>query len=148
MDKPHFDPIAELAVVRDIVREMVQHGPFDPRTTPPAAFASLMIPLDILELGTSIAIQANLPGIADDQVSIDIKGNMLTLSAEIKPDIEFEGAVYLRRERQLVKLTRTIALPVAVDAERADATVRNGVLTVRLPKIAASVPKSIRVKTT
>lgn len=147
MDKPHYDPIAELAVVRDVVREMMQHGPFDPRTTPPAAIASLMIPLDVLDLGTSIAIQANLPGISDDQVSIDVKGDMLTLSAEVKPDIELQGAVYLRRERQLVKLSRTVALPVAVDAERADATMRNGVLTVRLPKIVASAPKSVRVKT-
>lgn len=147
MDKPHYDPFAELAVLRDIVREMSQHGPFDPRTTPPAAFASLMIPLDILDAGASIIIQANMPGVDDNELKIEVKGNILTLSAEIKPDVEFEGVVYLRRERQIAKLTRSIPLPVAVEAERADASFHRGVLTIKLPKIPAIVPKSIKVTT-
>jgi HSP20 family protein len=147
MDKPRYDPLAELGVVRDMVREMVQHGPFDPRTTPPAALASLLIPLDILDMGASIVIQANLPGVTDDALSIDVRGDTLTLSADVKPDIDMQGGIYLRRERQMTKLTRAITLPVAVEAERAAAAFKNGILTITLPKIAANVPKTIRVRT-
>ena len=145
MDKPHIDPIAELSAVRDVFWELADRGILDPRKTPPAALASLLIPLDIVDTGAHVVIQANMPGVEGDDLRIEVKGDMLTMTAEVKPDAEMQGAVYLRRERQLKKITRSVPLPVAVETENADASFRNGVLTIRLPKQAKIVPKSIKI---
>ncbi len=123
------------------------HGPIDPRTTPPAALASVFVPIDVLDVGPALVVQVNMPGVAAGDVSLSIKGDVLTVSGDIRPDVDYEGAVYLRRERRMAKLMRTIDLPMPIEAERAEASVANGVLTVTLPKIAAIVPKTIKVKT-
>jgi len=148
MDKPRFDPFAELGVLRDILRELNDQGMIDPRTMPPAALASLLVPLDILDVGASIIIQVNMPGVEAGDVRISVQDDILTVSADLKADPDIEGAVYLRRERRFTKPTRSVTLPVKVEAERADATLRNGILTVTLPKIPTIVPKSIKVTAT
>lgn len=145
MDKPHYDPLAELSAVRDVFTELAERGFLDPRKTPPAALASLLVPLDILDTGAQLVIQANMPGIEADGLRIEIKGEMLVMTAEVKPDPEMQGAVYLRRERQLTKLSRSVPLPVPVETAQADASFHNGILTIRLPKLAKIVPKSIKV---
>jgi HSP20 family protein len=147
MDRPRFDPLSELGVVRDILRELNDQGLIDPRTIPPAALASLLAPLDILDVGASLVIQVNMPGAEAKDVTISVQDDVLTVSADLKADPDIEGAVYLRRERRFTKPTRSVTLPVKVEAERADATLRNGILTVTLPKIPAVVPKSIKVTT-
>jgi len=145
MEKPRFDPLSEFAALRDIMRELTEQGPIDPRKVPPAALASLLTPLDIMDLGDAIVVQVNLPGVDVADVDISLKDNLLTVIGEVKPDADYEGAVYLRRERRITKLIRTVPIPAAVEAARSQASMRNGVLTIKLPKLASVAPKTIKV---
>lgn len=145
MDRPHYDPRAEINVVRDVLRELASQGPIDPRMTPPAAIGALVVPVDIIDAGASMIVQVNLPGAESDDISIDINDGALTVTAQTKPDKSLEGTVYLRRERRFSKLTRTINVPQPVQWQNAEATLHNGVLTIKLPKIEPSAPKSVKV---
>jgi HSP20 family protein len=72
-------------------------------------------------------------------------GDQLSIKGERKP-IEVEQGVWLRRERAFGKISRVLTLPIEVDANKVQARLTNGVLTITLPKSEAAKPKKIAVK--
>jgi HSP20 family protein len=69
----------------------------------------------------------------------------LTIKATLGDEDDIRGATYLRRERKASAFIRTISLPVPVEAERAEARYKNGVLTLTLPKTSSIRPRIIQV---
>lgn len=91
-----------------------------------------------------LVIELNAPGIAEDQISVQLnKGTVLSISGT-RP-VRDEKKVYLRKERLEGRFERLLNLPFPVDADRVDARVELGVLTVRLPRLASSLPRRIPV---
>lgn len=90
-------------------------------------------------------VEAELPGVAVDQLEISVINDELTISVE-RSETETEGVAYYRRERHRGPLSRTVQLPTAVDVERVDASLVHGVLTVTLPKSEAARRRKIQVK--
>jgi HSP20 family protein len=91
-------------------------------------------------------ITAELPGLSADDIEISLVGDELTLSGErAAPDVA-EGAQVHRRERGVGSFTRTIQLPFAVDAEKAEASFEHGMLQIRLPRAQADLPRKVAVK--
>ena len=80
-----------------------------------------------------------------DDCQITIEGNMLHLSGEKRFERETHDSTYHVMERAYGAFQRTIPLPRNVNIDKAQATFKNGVLTVRLPKEGATSPKSISV---
>lgn len=80
-----------------------------------------------------------------EQLDLTLSGNALTFKGEVEAETEFEGATYLRRERRAATFTRSLTLPVAVEADRAQASLHDGVLTLTLPKSESVRPKTIKV---
>ncbi len=140
-----FDPFVELGAYRDALRQLVEGGWFMPRDLLPSAMASVVIPLDLLDNGPELVVQTNLPGVKPEDVAITVVGDTLTIKGSLHQQEEFEGANYLRRERRNASFTRSVSLPVAVDAEHGEAKFKNGVLTLILPKAEAVRPKTIKV---
>ncbi|MBI1794123.1 MAG: Hsp20/alpha crystallin family protein [Chloroflexi bacterium] len=142
-----FDPVANLSAWREAMRQFLDEGWVGPRDLLPSALASMFVPLDVLDTGDDILVRAAMPGVKPENLKITLNGNTLTLKGEVEADAELEGAAYLRRERHASAYTRSITLPVAVDANKAQAIFRDGVLSLTLPKNEKARPKTIKVTT-
>ncbi len=142
------DILSELAAWREAARQLVSESWDNPRDLRPTALASVLVPIDLLDAGSALVVRANMPGLDASNVSITVTGNALTIRGEPKIEPEQEGATYLRRERRASAFTRSLTLPIQVDADRAEATYRDGVLILTLPKAESVRPKTIKVQTT
>ena len=101
--------------------------------------------VDIWEDENDLYLEAELPGMELDDLEIYVtQGNQLTIKGKRTPP-EVEGTWH-RRERGFGEFTRVITLPVDVDADKVEATLKHGVLTVRLPKVAEARVRTIPVK--
>ncbi|MCF8110563.1 MAG: Hsp20/alpha crystallin family protein [Desulfobacteraceae bacterium] len=102
-------------------------------------------PVDICEDENGIKLMADMPGVKPDDVNIDVRENTLTLAGKVKP---FEGAeeTDLMIEYDIGLYYRQFTLPELVDQEKIDAQLKDGVLTLVLPKAEAAKPKKIEIK--
>jgi len=110
--------------------------------TRPAAFPAL----NVWEDADALYAEAETPGVNQDDIEVYAVGNELTIKGSRKP-CEGEDVAYHRRERGTGEFTRVITLPVDVDSDKIQATLKDGVLTVKLPKAEVAKPKKITVKT-
>jgi HSP20 family protein len=112
---------------------------------PRAAMQSNSFPaLNVWEQGDDLYAEAELPGIASDDVDVSVVGSDLAIRGKRGQQLP-EGSSYHRRERGEGEFTRVLRLPIEVDANRVEATLKNGVLLVKLPKAESAKPKKIRV---
>jgi HSP20 family protein len=97
--------------------------------------------VDVAESDDEVVVTADLPGFDRDEIEVSAHDRSLTLRATHAHSEASESAsdagTYLRRERRHESVSRSVSLPADVDDAGASATYRNGVLTVRLPKVAA-----------
>ncbi|MBN1919971.1 MAG: Hsp20/alpha crystallin family protein [Anaerolineae bacterium] len=104
--------------------------------------------VDVIETEKELQIKAELPGMSEKDIQVSLSRDTLTLSGEKKAEEEQRSGNIYRMERTYGSFSRTIALPVNVDTENAEATFKNGVLTINLPKVvAAKDSRKIKVKT-
>jgi HSP20 family protein len=99
---------------------------------------------NLADTGSTLVLTAEVPGLSDKDIQITLNQGVLTISGERQIKVP-EGYVAYRQERGAVKFSRSFTLPSRVDAERAAATVKNGVLTVTLEKVPEAVPRQIAV---
>jgi HSP20 family protein len=110
--------------------------------TGPAAFP----PLNVWEDGDQVHVTAELPGLNLNDLEIYVTGgNQLTLKGERKPCATQKG-VWHRQERAFGSFSRTLTLPFAVDPDKVEARLENGVLQVQLTKHESARPRKIPVK--
>ena len=107
-------------------------------------YASLWPALNTWEDGDAAYIEAELPGLTMDDVEVSVLGRELTIGGERRIG-EPDGASWLRRERSSGRFTRTLTLPWDVDADKVEAKLADGILTVRLPKTETAKPRKIKV---
>ncbi|MFQ5655280.1 MAG: Hsp20/alpha crystallin family protein [Planctomycetota bacterium] len=100
--------------------------------------------LDLSENGEGFLLEVELPGLALEDLEISVLGDQLTLKGEIKRETP-EGATFLHRERRGGSFTRILRLPTAIDSGRVEAALKDGILTVRLPKAQEALPRRIEV---
>jgi HSP20 family protein len=101
--------------------------------------------VDIYEEGDNIIVQAELPGVAKDGISVDVKDRVLTIKGERSADNEVKEDKYFRRERVYGQYRRAFTLPADVDPESVKAEYNDGVLKIMVPKPEAQKPKQITV---
>jgi HSP20 family protein len=92
----------------------------------------------------ALRVEMELPGVKSDQVEVSVIGDELSIKVD-RPEIEREGVSYHRRERPVGSFSRVLRLPAEVDADRVQAELRHGVLTVTLPKAESARPRTIQV---
>ena len=92
------------------------------------------IAVDMYETEEDIIVEANLPGIEKKNVSLKILGKRLIIDARQEEETHEERENYLRQERRCGNIHRELVLPVEVDDDNSDAEMKDGVLTVVLPK--------------
>jgi HSP20 family protein len=90
--------------------------------------------MDLVEEGEHFVLRADLPGVREDDVNIEVEDNVLTISGERKSEQEDRKEGYHRVERAVGRFSRSLTLPEGVDPDSIQAQFENGVLTVRIPK--------------
>jgi len=101
--------------------------------------------LDMVDHEKELIVRAELPGVEKDDVEVTVSGDRLIIEAEREFEEEDTKDAYYRHELGYGKLTRTVALPVEVDAEKIHAELKEGILTVTLPKIRVAERHTVKV---
>ena len=102
--------------------------------------------IDIAEDNDAFVVIADLPGLTKEDISINIKENMLTISGERKAEEKVEEKNYCRTERRYEAFKRSFQLTDQVIADKITASFKDGVLTVNVPKAEEVKPKEIEIK--
>jgi len=110
------------------------------------SFAELTPRLDLRETDEEIVVSADVPGVAPEDLDLEIHESVLTLKGERKAETEKDDERAHTRERVFGSFSRQVRLPAPVDASKAEAEHKNGVVTIRLPKSAEARPRRIEVR--
>jgi HSP20 family protein len=112
----------------------------------PARFGLSAPAVDLYEEKDEIVAKAEVPGIAKDDIQVNVTDHLLTIKGEKKEEEETKEKNYYRSERSYGAFSRSIELPVDVQGDKAKASFKNGVLEVRLPKSEEAKKKSNQIK--
>ena len=105
-------------------------------------------PLDLMETGSSLVVEIEVPGINPDNIDISVTADVLTFTGEKKKQAEDKGKSYHLVERTYGKFSRSIRLPTTVNPDQVEALYKDGILKITLGKTEAAKGKRIQVKTT
>ena len=136
-----IDFFVPLARIRDDVDQFLESAYRAP------AFAGVdeLPAVNVWESGDKVFVEAEIPGIAADQIDISLTGSEVTIRGERKAPDARQGN-WVRQEREYGKFTKTVELPFELDASTTDAVLKDGVLTVTAVKAAESQPKRVNVR--
>ena len=112
----------------------------------PARSRSWSPAVDVRENENEYVLEAELPGLTEEDVEVKVEDNLLTIASAKDEDKKEEKNGYLIRERRSAHFSRSFVLPKDVDAEKIDGVYKNGVLSLHLAKKPESKPKSIKIK--
>jgi HSP20 family protein len=101
--------------------------------------------VDIFETPQALVLVADMPGVAGDSVTLDLKENLLTIHGQVSPPSEKE--TLLAQEYAIGDYYREFQVGELIDKGKIEASVKNGVLTLTLPKAEKANPRRIEVKT-
>ncbi|HEX5029572.1 MAG TPA: Hsp20/alpha crystallin family protein [Gaiellaceae bacterium] len=104
--------------------------------------------LDVWETPTEVVYAFDLPGIPEEQITIEVKDETLTVSADREKTEETSENGFYRFERRYGRFARAVGLPQGVDQDNISARYENGVLEVRVPKPEEQKPKKIELSKT
>lgn len=102
--------------------------------------------VDVEETADQVTVKAEIPGITPKDIDISLSGDVLTLKGEKKAEREEKGKNYHLVERSYGSFSRSLRLPAAVDADKIEATYKDGILIIACPKKEKVKPKVIEVK--
>jgi len=129
------------------MNNLFEEGMLFPRSGATAMAGS--IPIDIRETADRYIIYVPLPGVEPSDVDISVLGSNVRISGEMKDretSADVEEGQWLLRERRFGRFDRSISLPMSVNSQEASASFVAGVLTIQLPKMESSRPKTIPIK--
>lgn len=101
--------------------------------------------MDLVEAEDHYLLRADLPGLGEDDVSIEINDNVLTVSGERREEQEHQGQGWHRVERTFGRFSRSLALPEGVDPDAVAASFDRGVLSIRVPKPEQRKPRRVEI---
>jgi len=102
--------------------------------------------VDVKENEGSFVLTADIPGLTKKDVKISINNRVLNLHGERKEEKENEDGKFYYRERHIGSFSRSFQLPETVNEDGIQASFRNGVLSIELPKLEESLPKDLEIK--
>lgn len=136
-----WEPFGELASMRDMMERMFEEFP---RLAPWSGFTSL--PIDMYQTDKELVVKTSIPGVKPEDIDISVVGDTLTIKGERKAEEETKRENYFYRERSYGTFSRSVTLPVPVEADKAEAKFEHGVLTLTLPKAETAKAKKIPIR--
>lgn len=101
--------------------------------------------MSLYDAGTELRLLAEVPGVSEKDLNVSVEKSSLSIRGERKVEVP-EGYSVHRQERGTLSFARSFALPCRIDAEKTTANLRNGVLEMKLPKVAEEQPRQIQVR--
>ncbi len=133
-----YNPFREMRQMMDMLeRDLL---PFDDEV------ATNPLALDISSDEKSVIIRTAVPGVKEEDINIEVKDNVLNISAETRFEQEDKQENWHRRELRYGRFSRSVRLPEDVKSGEADAQLENGMLTITIPRQAPSPAQKIAVK--
>ncbi len=138
-------PMREFVSLRDAIDRLFE----DSFIRPSVLFEgtqTVPFSVDLYETPEAYVLKAALPGIKPDDIAIDATAGMVTIKGEYKEEKETKEPNYLRKELRSGMFHRAFELPLSIDPAKVEATFKDGILQVSLPKADVVKPKQIKVK--
>jgi HSP20 family protein len=101
--------------------------------------------LDVVDRDDKFVVRADLPGLKPEEVKIEVEDDVLTISAEHEESEDEEKDDYVRRERRYGAFSRSMHLPKGVTADQIEATTKDGVVEVSIPRPKAEERKAVSI---
>jgi HSP20 family protein len=140
-----WEPARELQTIQQEMNRLFGSF-FDQGTAAPANGGRRWTPaIDLVEEGDHFVLRADLPGVTEDQVKVELEDNVLTVSGERRSEHEDRKEGYYRLERASGSFTRSLTVPEGNDPEAIQARFENGVLEVRIPKPEQPKPRRVAI---
>ena len=141
-----WEPLGELNTIQSEMNRLFNN--FFEGTAPsngPAGVPRWVPAMDLVETEDEFVLRADLPGLSEGDVGIELEENVLTISGERKVEHEEREGGYYRVERGWGSFARSLTLPEGVSAENIRASFDRGVLEVRVPKPEESKPRRVAI---
>lgn len=138
-----------LSLLRDQMEGVLERFMRDPFAWPWEEAAEGLVNLprtDLADSADAVTVTMELPGVDPKAVDVEISGEVLTVRGEKRSDREEKRKNYHYVERQFGGFQRSIRLPSGVNADDVDASYKDGVLTIRIGKVAEAKPKAVKVR--
>ena len=140
------NPSREFEDIYDRMGQLMSMAFGDLAFTPALAAAAAWTPLaDISETDDAYLVEVELPGVKKDQVNVDVNDRELVITGEIAEPQEEEGRRRRRRGRRTGRFEFRTTLPADIDPQGVNASLSDGILTVRVPKSEAAKPRHVEI---
>jgi HSP20 family protein len=141
-----WEPVTELNSIQNEMNRLFNTFFDQPGQSQGAELRRQWIPaMDLVETGEHYVLRADLPGLSESDVTIQLEGSVLTISGERKAEHEHEEEGYYRLERAFGAFSRSLTLPDGIDPETVHAHFERGVLEVRIPKPEQKKPRTVTI---
>jgi HSP20 family protein len=140
-----WEPVRELGTIQNEMNRLFNSFFDTPTPTNGQALRRWVPAMDLVETEGDFVLKADLPGMSEADVNIELEDNVLTISGERKAEHEERKTGYYRVERSSGSFRRSLTLPEGVDPESVKATFDRGVLEVTIPKPAQQVPRKVQI---
>lgn len=124
--KPTFDPFNDM-------NELMQQ------------YRGIVPPVDMYQTKDAVVVETPLPGVDPDKVDVTVENGVLTIKGSMEKKTEIDEKDYYRKEVRSGSVFRQVALPTRVHEGKAEASLDNGMLKVRIPKAAEIAGKTVKV---
>ncbi len=143
MELVRWEPVAGFGNIRSVFNDLFD-GNFDHSWAHPT-MSKWYPAVDVLENKDSYLIRAELPGMKKEDINLEVKDGMLVLSGETKSEKPAEGVEYRLAERVRTKFSRSFSLPETAKQDGIEATYKDGILEIRVPKVDEVKPRQIEI---
>jgi len=141
-----WDPFHDLVSLREAMDCLFEESFVRPQGGWLAPVRVKTLAVDMYETDDAIVVRTVVPGVKPEDLDVSVTGDTLTIKGETRAEEEVKEENYIRRERRYGSFCRSLAVPIPVVADKAEAEFENGVLTLTLPKAEEVKPKAIKVK--
>lgn len=139
-----WDPVRELSGLQTDMNRLFDSF-FNEAEGEKGAHRRWIPSMDLMTTESDIVLKADLPGLSEDDISVEVRDGVLTVSGERRAEHESDEQGYFRVERSFGQFSRSVTLPEGIDADAVSAHMDDGVLEVRIPKPAERQPKRIEI---
>ena len=141
-----WEPVRELHTMQNEMNRLFNTFFDSPTPSNGNAAVRRWIPaMDVVETEDHFVLRADLPGLSESDVNIELEDNVLTIAGERKSGHEQRGEGFYRVERAFGSFSRSLTLPEGVNADAIQANFDNGVLEVRIPKPEQQKPRKVQI---
>jgi HSP20 family protein len=141
-----WEPVRELNTIQSEMNRLFNSFFEAPAPDNGGSTARRWVPaMDLVETEDDLVLRADLPGLSEDDVNIEVEDNTLTISGERKTEREERKEGYFRVERASGSFARSLTLPEGIDPEKVRASFDRGVLEIRIPKPEQRKPRKVQI---